>query len=453
MKEIEKRVAIIGAGITGLTTAYYLKKAGIKFTIFESSNHIGGVINTQEKDGFTYETGPNSGVVATAEMADLFEELKDKCQLEKADHSSARRLIWRKGKWNALPSGLLSAVFTPLFTLKDKLGILAEPWRKKGTNPNETLAEMVKRRMGQSFLDYAIDPFILGIYAGDPNYIVPKYALPKLYNLEQDFGSFIGGAIKKRKIPKTTDDKKATREIFSVKGGLINLVNALRDEIGLENIQLNAKNIQFDTKDEKYILQEDKSEFTHLLSTINAGNLQDTYNFLEKTEVATIDNLTYAKVAEITLGFKQWEGISLDAFGGLVPFKEDRDVLGVLFLSTLFEGRAPKGGALLTLFSGGIRKPKMAELSKKEMFEMLKREMKDMMGLNEFKPDLFEVNYYTKAIAQYGIDSEDRLKSIAKIENTYKNFYLAGSMRNGVGIADRVKQGSDIAKQIIDNHA
>lgn len=449
MRETDKRVAIIGAGITGLTTAYYLKKAGIKFTIFESSNHIGGVINTQQKDGFTYETGPNSGVIATAEMADLFEELKGKCELEKADHSSAKRLIWRKGKWKALPSGLLSAVFTPLFTLKDKFGILGEPWRKKGTNPNETLAEMVKRRMGQSFLDYAIDPFILGIYAGDPNYIVPKYALPKLYNLEQDYGSFIGGAIKKRKVPKTEADKKATREIFSVKGGLINLVNALRDEIGMENIQLNAQNVQFDLKDEKYILNTDKSEFTHLLSTINAGNLHDTYQFLEKNEVAPIDNLTYAKVCEITLGFKNWDGISLDAFGGLVPFKENRNVLGVLFLSTLFEKRAPKNGALLTLFSGGIRKPEMAELSKEKMFEMLKTEMKDMMDLSEFKPDLFELSYYEKAIAQYGIDSEERLKSISKIEDKFNNFYLAGSMRNGVGIADRVKQGSDIAKQII----
>lgn len=453
MNNRENKVAIIGAGITGLTTAFYLKKAGIAFTIFESSDHIGGVIDTKQKDGFVYETGPNSGVIATAEMANLFEDLKDKCELEKADHSSAKRLIWRKGKWKALPSGLISAVFTPLFTLKDKIGILGEPWRKKGTNPNETLAAMVKRRMGQSFLDYAIDPFILGIYAGDPNYIVPKYALPKLYDLEQDFGSFIGGAIKKRKIPKTADDKKATREIFSVKGGLINMVNALVDEIGLENIQLNAKNIQFDTVDEKYILKEDKSVFTHLLSTINAGNLQDTYNFLEKSEVLPIDNLTYAKVTEITLGFKKWEGISLDAFGGLVPFKEDRDVLGVLFLSTLFEGRAPKDGALLTLFSGGIRKPKMAELSKEEMFEMLKREMKDMMGLTTFKPDLFEVKSYEKGIAQYGVDSEERLKSIAKIEAKFRNFYLAGSMRNGVGIADRVKQGSDIAKQIIANNA
>ena len=98
MSKTEKNVAIIGAGITGLTTAYYLKRAGIKFTIFESSNHIGGVIDTKQKDGFIYETGPNSGIIATAEMADLFKDLKGKCELEKADHSSAKRLIWKKNK-------------------------------------------------------------------------------------------------------------------------------------------------------------------------------------------------------------------------------------------------------------------------------------------------------------------------------------------------------------------
>lgn len=449
----QKKVAIIGAGITGLTTAYYLTKAGIDVTVFEKSHHIGGVINTKQKDGFTYETGPNSGIIATAEMADLFKELKGKCELEKADHSSAKRLIWKNGKWHALPSGLLSAIATPLFTLKDKFGILGEPWRKKGTNPNETLAEMVQRRMGQSFLDYAIDPFILGIYAGDPDYIVPKYALPKLYNLEQDYGSFIKGAIKKKKLPKTEDEKKETREIFSVKGGLINLVNVLKDEIGATRFTLGIKDLRVEKIQDSYRLQGLTEKFTHLISTINAGDLSDTYTFLKKEEVTPVDNLLYAKIAEISLGFKKWEGIPLDAFGGLVPFKENRHVLGILFLSTLFKGRGPKNGALLTIFTGGIRRPELAELQDKDMKAMLSRELKDMMGLNSFNPDLFESNIYEKAIAQYGADSEERLATIANIEQEHPGFFLAGSMRNGVGIADRVKQAKDIANQIIKQHA
>jgi len=204
----EKKVAIIGAGITGLVTAYYLKKAGIAFRIFEKTAHIGGVIETCEKDGFVYERGPNSGVLANVETVEFFESLGDHCKLEIADASSAKRLIWKGGKWHALPSGFVGGITTPLFSIKDKLRLLGEPFRKKGTDPNETLSRLVIRRMGQSFLDYAIDPFILGIYAGDPAYIVPKYALPKLYQLEQDYGSFIGGAIKKSRKKKSPSEKK-----------------------------------------------------------------------------------------------------------------------------------------------------------------------------------------------------------------------------------------------------
>jgi protoporphyrinogen/coproporphyrinogen III oxidase len=119
-------------------------------------------------------------------------------------------------KWEPLPSGIIKGITTPLFTFPDKLRLLGEPFRKKGENPNETLADLVLRRMGKSFLDYAIDPFILGIYSGDPAKLVTKFAFPKLYRLEQDYGSFIKGALKKAKEPKTEREKKATKEIFSV---------------------------------------------------------------------------------------------------------------------------------------------------------------------------------------------------------------------------------------------
>ncbi len=448
---MEKKVAIVGAGITGLSIAYYLKKAGISFTVFEKSNHIGGVINTKQKNGFVYETGPNSGVMSTPEIANLFEDLADKCELEKADHASAKRLIWKGNKWEALPSGLFSAIKTPLFSFSDKLRVLGEPWRKKGNDPHESLADLVKRRLGKSFLDYAIDPFILGIYAGDPAYIVPKYALPKLYNLEQDYGSFIKGAIKKRKTHKTPDEQKASREIFSFKGGLINLINALKKEVGEENIVLNCSNIDALRHNNYFHIRDYKNEFTHLVSTINAGNIYEVFPFIMKQETEAIDNLLYAKVTEVTLGFNKWEGIPLDAFGGLVPFKENRDILGILFLSTLFQGRAPKDGALLTIFTGGTRKKELANKEGEELKAIIAKEMKTMMGLKEFKPNLYETNTYEKAIAQYGADSKERLEAINLLENKHKGFYLAGSIKDGVGLADRVKQANQIANKIISN--
>lgn len=442
-----KRVAIIGAGITGLTAAFYLKKAGIPFTVFEKSDTIGGVMQTKTDGTFLYETGPNSGVISHAEMADLFSDLKGKCTLEIADDASGKRLIWKGKDWYPLPSGLISAVTTPLFSLYDKFRVLGEPFRKKGSNPNEDLASLVKRRLGKSFLDYAIDPFILGIYAGNPAYIVPKYALPKLYNLEQNYGSFVGGTIKKSRIPKTEDDLKANRKIFSAKGGLRNLISALAEEIGTENIQLNTS---VEVIDNSFTVRVNGKieQFSEVVYTGITKNISALMPFIEAKLFEPLENLLYAKVVEASIGFKNWQGIKLDAFGGLVPFKEDKNILGVLFMSSLFENRAPKSGALFTVFSGGIRKAYLAELPEVELKTVIGNDFKEMMGLKAFNPDLFELNYYNHAIAQYGADSEARLANIAQIENENRGLFLAGSMRDGVGIADRVKQGKNIAKQI-----
>lgn len=443
-----KRVAIIGAGITGLTTAFYLKKAGIPFTIFEKSDKIGGVMQSKTDGDFLYETGPNSGVISQAEMAELFEDLKGKCELEIANDASEKRLIWKNGRWEALPSGLISAVTTPLFTFTDKLRVLGEPFRKKGNNPNEDLASLVKRRLGQSFLDYAIDPFILGIYAGDPAYIVPKYALPKLYNLEQDYGSFIGGAIKKSRKPKTEADKKASRKIFSTKGGLTNLISALTEEIGRENI-LTETEVEVLDNSFALIVKGEKEQFTNVIFTGTSTKLSTLMPFLQKDVLKPIESLQYAKVVEASIGFKNWSGRKLDAFGGLVPYREDKNILGVLFMSSLFKNRAPEGGALFTIFSGGMRKAYLTELTEDELKARIADDFKEMMDLKDFKPDLFELNYYNQAIAQYGADSEARLASISQIEKENPGLFLAGSMRDGVGIADRVKQAKDIALDII----
>ncbi|MEI7504778.1 MAG: protoporphyrinogen oxidase, partial [Paludibacter sp.] len=186
-------VVVLGAGLTGLTTAHYLKKANKNFIVLEKQNRVGGVIQSKQEDGFLLEEGPNTGVVGNATVVELFEDLAGRCELELGGENVKKRFILKNGQWEHLPQGLKDAINTPLFSLKDKFRILGEPFRPAGKNPHENLASFVKRRMGASFLNYAIDPFIIGVYAGDPNYLIPKYALPKLYDLEQKYGSLIGG--------------------------------------------------------------------------------------------------------------------------------------------------------------------------------------------------------------------------------------------------------------------
>ena len=445
-------IAVIGAGLTGLTTAYYLKKRGIPVTLFEKSDRPGGVILSVKQDEFIYENGPSTGVLGSAEAVELFEELSDLCTLEVADETAKYRWIWKKNQWHSLPSGLMGGIKTPLFTFSDKLRLLGEPFRKPGTNPNETLACMVRRRMGESFLKYAVDPFVLGIYSGDPEQLVPKYALPKLYNLEQKYGSFIGGSIKKAKEPKTEREKKVTREVFSVEGGLSNLITALATKIGNEHIHLNIKDLKVSRAESGYHIQYSGSELQHfdqVISTTGAYALKDIFDFLPVKTLTKIERLNYARVIQVSLGFKKWEGLELKAFGGLIPFCENRQILGALFLSSFLKGRAPEGGALISTFLGGMRKPEMIDLADNEIENLVSGEIKSLFQLTKWSPDLFVINRYQHAIPQYGLESEEKLAAIIAMEKDFPGLILAGNIRDGIGMADRIKQGREVVEKVV----
>lgn len=454
-ESLKTDVVIVGAGLTGLTMALYLKKAGINFRIIEKAAKTGGVIQTIGEQGFVYETGPNTGVVSNPEMTELFEELAGECTLETADPSAKRRLIWKNRMWHALPSGLWSAINTPLFTWYDKFRILGEPWRAKGTDPNETLAELVKRRMGDSFLDYAIDPFISGIYAGDPNKLVTRYAMPKLWKLEQEYGSFIKGSIQKAKLPKTDRDKKATKEVFSATGGLGKMIEALTAAIGPGNIILSADNtlvkpistgfqLQITTPEQLITL-----ETTHLVTTCGGYALNDLLPFLNEEEIAPFTELKYAAVTQVLLGFKHWKGMSLKAFGGLVPGRENKNILGVLFTSSFFKNRAPEGGALLSVFMGGTKRPDIIAMNDEEIKSLLNKELPRMLGDRNLNADMIRIHRYPKAIPQYGETTGIRYEMIEQLQHKYTGLILAGNIRDGIGMADRVKQGRTIAEELI----
>ena len=135
----ERKIVVVGAGLTGLTCAAYLRRKGQDVVVLEATDRIGGLMQTEEIDGFVMEQGPSTGTIKYPEVAELFDMLGDDCTLEVAQSSAKCRLIWKDGRFHALPSGLWSAITTPLFTLKDKFRILGEPWRKKGTDSNESV--------------------------------------------------------------------------------------------------------------------------------------------------------------------------------------------------------------------------------------------------------------------------------------------------------------------------
>lgn len=448
-------IVVIGAGLTGLTTAHYLKKQDKDFIVLEKSGRVGGVISTKKENGFIYEEGPNTGVIGNTTVVELFEELSALCKAEVALDSAKKRYILKGGKWRALPSGLISAVATPLFTFPDKIRVLGEPFRKPGKNPHENLSSFVKRRLGKSFLNYAVDPFILGVYAGDPDYIIPKYALPKLYNLEQNYGSFVGGSIKKMFEKKTETEKKVNRKVFSFADGMGSLVNALERSAGSENFVLNARNIIVMPLDSGYEVrftgnnnEETIIKAKNVISTVGAYALGELLPFIEKNRLEKINALHYTKVIEVVLGFEKWDGMKLDGFGGLIPFIEKRDLLGVLFMSSLFNNRAPAGGALFSVFIGGMRRQDLMKLNNSEVKRLVEKEFLSLMSIKDFNPDLFKIIWHEKAIPQYGIDSGLRFETVNAIQQQYKGLLIGGNLTGGIGMADRIKQGKELAEHL-----
>ena len=441
---------MIGAGLTGLSTAFHLHRQGRDVVILEKADCVGGQIHTYHENGFTFESGPNTGVVSFPEVAELFQMLEGSCQLEIARESSKRRLIWKGNRFHELPCSPVSAITTPLFRLSDKFRILGEPWRKKGTDPDEPVGALAARRLGKSFYEYAVDPFVSGVYAGDPMKLTTRYALPKLYNLEANYGSFIRGAIAKAKEPKTDRDRLATKKVFSAVGGLQRLVEALSKDL---RIITSANNLKvMPTTDGQWSCTYNGTEeivCRKVVTTVGAYALPALLPFIPEAQMQKMSNLFYAPIIQVILGVKNARGLDFPAFGGLVPSKEQKRVLGILFPSSCFEQRCPDGGALYSYFIGGARHTDYLQKSDDEIREITLEAFHSMLKYPaDMQPDLLRIFRHEHAIPQYWSDSGERFATIEALQQQYPGLILAGNMRDGIGMGNRIHQGATIANSI-----
>lgn len=457
----QTQIVVIGAGLTGLSTAFFLKQKNLDVIVLEEKDRTGGQINSFTDREFVFESGPNTGVLSYPEVVEMFQALGD-VELITAREEAKKRLIWKGNRFHALPANLTSAVFTPLFSWKDKFRILGEPFRSKGNNPDETVAQLAARRLGKSFVDYAVDPFLSGVYAGNPNTLVTRYALPKLYNLEQNYGSFIKGSIAKAKEPKTERDRLATRKVFSAQGGLSSLVETLTNHINgnasQQNIITGAKEVRIKPITDGQETARWRAEFMHngelctiqseyVITTVGSYNLSDMLSFAEAELLKQVNNLFYAPIVQAAVGYSDEALPDFQAFGGLVPSCEKQDILGILNPSACFDGRAPQGGNTLAVFMGGVRHQDYVQRSDSELEEMVLRNMHRMLGVRK-DPQLLRIFKHAKAIPQYEVNSGERFAAIEKLERLYPGLYLKGNLCGGIGMADRIHQAYLTAQAI-----
>ena len=451
-----KQTIVIGAGITGLTTALYLRKAGLPVLVLEEAERAGGQIRTLREEGYTFETGPNTGSVSFPEVAELFALLPS--GYEAATPAGNCRYIYKKGRLHQLPSGPWSGLTTPLFTLGDKFRLLGEPWRKKGNDPYESVGSLAKRRLGKSFLQYAVDPFVGGIYAGDPMKLETRHALPKLYNLEQEYGSFIRGAMAKAKEPKSDRDRLATKEVYSARHGLETMIHEMVEQIGTEHVCTGAPvtSVRQGAAGDWLVTYQQGGELhevsaEQVVSTVGAHALA---SFLGETLpdelLSPITSLYYAPIVEVAVGFDH-KVSNYRGFGALMPSSEPVDILGVLFPSDCFADRTPTSeGVLYSIFMGGARRPDLIDMEEKELQALALKDLYKVLDIDpRIVPSMVHISRHRHAIPQYGADSEIRCAAIAEVEHRYPGLIIAGNCRDGIGMAHRITQATQVAQQLI----
>jgi oxygen-dependent protoporphyrinogen oxidase len=459
-------VAIIGAGITGLTAGFYLQRKGIPVTIYEAGPRAGGVIQSIRKDGYLVETGPNTLLETSPKISQLIQDagLASR-KLNPAPDAEARYVV-RYKRPIAMPGSPLGFFTTNLFSAKAKLAVLREPFvppRRDGKE--ESIAEFVIRRLGNEFLDQAIDALVAGIYAGDPHKLSVTHAFPKLAQLEAKYGSLIKGQILgARERKRCGEIAKDRAPKFSFDEGLQVLTDTLRARLG-DSVHLNTsvtRLIQTGARPssgaaipEGWLLdvrengRETRVEHSAVIYAGTAFKLAELQ--IEGHEgllLSRFSEIRYPPVASLVLGFRR-EDVAhpCQGFGMLIPKVEGFKLLGTIFSSSLFPNRAPGGHLTLTSYIGGERYPELASLPHDKLVALACEGLRVLLSIKG-KPTFEHSTFYPRAIPQYNVGYGVYRDLMTDIETKAPGFFLAGHYRDGVSLSDSIVSGCNIADRL-----
>jgi oxygen-dependent protoporphyrinogen oxidase len=447
-----RRALVVGGGITGLVAAHALARRGWQVALCEAGDEVGGAIRTTRTDGWIVEAGPNTLLLRDRTLDPLFDELGLADRLLVANPAAAKRFVVRQGRPWPLPTSPWQAVTTPLFRLPGKLRVLLEPFvRRNRTDPDETLASFARRRVGQEFLDWAVNPFVGGVYACAPEDLVVRHALPRLWRLEQEHGSLVAGSLALLRQRRRAGPRPPAR-LVSFRDGLAELPRTLAAALG-PAVRTDTRVEELERAAGHWQVRGSRGDGTSWTLTAEAVLLATDAAALGRIAVnqthplATLAALPYSSVTSVALGFPR-DAIEhpLDGFGMLVPHKEGRTILGTLFSSTLFPGRAPEGQVLLTTFVGG-RQPEIAALPDAELVELVQDELVRLLGVRS-APGFRQITRWPRAIPRYGPGFAAHQAALDAFEAAHPGLFVAGHVRDGVSLPDCIAAGVRAAERI-----
>ncbi|MFN7929283.1 MAG: protoporphyrinogen oxidase [Blastocatellia bacterium] len=449
---------IIGAGISGLSVAHYLKKAGQNILLLEASERVGGVIQSVEVEGFLLERGPNS-LRGTHELLDLVDDLQLHEELVAAD-PKAPAYVYFQHALQAVPMSPPALIKTKLLSTKGKVRLLREPFiAPRRAAGEESQDSFFRRRLGDEVQERLVAPFVSGVYAGDPHQLSIQATFARLAEFEAQAGSILKGGIRAMRASKATKTEAPKRSLrayrlCSFRRGLETLPLAIGRALG-ESLRV-AASITKITQDATGLFRltagaktvEAKSLILATPAPAAAQLLQD----IAPELAAPLTAIPYTKICAVPLAYRVEQlARPLAGFGFLAPRDQGLRTLGSIWNSSLFPGRAPKGWVVMNNFIGGETDRAAIELSDDELIANVHRDLQTVLGIKG-EPRRLPITRWQRAIPQYNLGHAARVAAIETALAQHPGLWLAGNYLHGVAIGDCLKRGQELAAEIVQRY-
>lgn len=428
---------IIGAGISGLSTANFLSKKTLDFLILESHNRVGGTINSSKVDGYILENGPNTVLDNNNAIQELLSDLNIKEELIYPDLKKiSNRYLLVNDRLEKIPLTIFEFLLTPILSIYSKIKIFSEILVPRHINDTD-VESFIKKRFGKEFHDNLIVPFLTGIYADTTSKMSTKNTLKKMWELEQKHGSIIVGLIKEK-------NKNSKAKIFTIDGGLSKITELLSKKF-INQLMLNTKVSSIVKLNESYkiTLNEGEDIFCNkIISTIPSYSLKDIV-FDNKLK-NVLSKVNYNPIDVFHFGFdRDALDIKIDGFGLLTKPQDKKSFLGVLFSSNIFEHVSINKKFLITVLAGGDRQKDLCKKSPKFLERQILNEILPLLRLKS-EPEFKNHFRWSKGIPSYSMSITKLQKYIKIFEESNKGFYIIGNFHLGVSVSDCVKNSKEL---------
>jgi oxygen-dependent protoporphyrinogen oxidase len=448
------RVVIVGGGISGLSAAYYLHKAGIRPTLIEKQPHLGGVIRTERVEGCLIEAGPEAYLAAKPAATELIQELGIADQLIGSNDHLRVTFVVRNGKLVPLPEGLMMMaptrvwpmVTTRLLSWPAKIRMGLEYFRRPPSQPlaDRSVSQFISDHYGSEAVDYLTEPLLAGVYGGNPDEMSVRSVLTRFAELEQQYGSLTRGVLaEKKKAPRNGKTGSSPAIFRTLKNGLGQLVDAIASRNPADVIRGSVEVCERSGPGYRLKIAGQWMEAEHVILACPAHDAAALISGNEPELASLLSAIPYTSSMTVALGYPRNKlNHSLNGFGFLVPARERSGIVACTWVGTKFAYRVPADKALIRCFYTRV------DLSDTDAIEGAREDLRRLMGVTA-EPSFTRLARWPRSMAQYTVGHQQRMLRVSELVAKLPGLHLAGNAYSGIGIPDCVRLGKKAASEII----